>query len=353
MSTTTTAIEWTDRTWNPLRGCSAVSEGCTNCYAATLANRWNGEGQPYEGLTRRSGGRAVWTGKVQLVPEKLTEPLSWRKPARVFVNSMSDLFHADVPDAFIARVFAVMALTPQHTYQVLTKRPERMAGLLTLKGMHWDSFTASIQEAMTALCCGVHDYPDWPLPNVWLGTSVENQAAADERIPHLLRTPAAVRFLSAEPLLGPVDLVDQLPGDALVRAVAHHKRTGHECGGAAGGEADCDGCSWRTWSIGSIDWVIAGGESGPHARPCHPDWARSLRDQCVAAGVPFFFKQWGEWLPLRDDSCDPPRQTIGLPLFRDWPRRDLDGVEMIKPGKKVAGRLLDGRTWDEFPAVSL
>lgn len=223
------SIEWTDATWNPVRGCIKVSPGCAHCYAETFAERFRGmKGHPYEqGFD------------VRLVPEKLHEPFRWKKPRRVFVNSMSDLFQDGVPDAYIRRCFDVMAQVRRHTFQVLTKRPARMQSLVP-------TFAKD------------HTAPDgsgWPLPNVWLGVSVENQHFADERIPLLLQTPAAVRFISAEPLLGPVDLSDQL----------------------------------LPW----LDWVIVGGESGPRARPCCLSWVRNIVHDSLNASVPVFVKQLG------------------------------------------------------------
>ncbi|MCR4375466.1 MAG: phage Gp37/Gp68 family protein [Acidobacteria bacterium] len=270
-----TAIEWTDETWNPVVGCSKVSEGCRNCYAIRQAFRNEHMRQPaYVGLTRKLADNSLnWTGVVRCLPERLTIPLGWRKPRRIFVNSMSDLFHDSVPDAFIAQVFAVMALADRHTFQVLTKRPERMAHLLGQ-----DAFVDLVLDAAEPFQAlaghdedGAFHWPSWviehwPLGNVWLGTSVEDQQAADERIPHLLQTPAAVRFLSCEPLLGSVYLSPD-------------------------------------WMMG-LDQLICGGESGPKARPMHPSWARSLRAQCAAARVPFFFKQWGGVHPGGDAKLD-------------------------------------------------
>jgi protein gp37 len=201
-------IEWTDATWNPVRGCALVSAGCTNCYAMRVAHRFSGDSQPYAGLTKLTSHGPVWTGDVTLWPDVLDVPLRWRRPRRIFVNSMSDLFHEDVPEEFIDKVFAVMALSPQHTFQILTKRPVRMRDyLLTVQNddkdfNRWSNAGVEITDSP----CAVIDDADWPLPNVWLGVSVEDQATADERIPLLLQTPAAVRFLSCEPLLGPVDL---------------------------------------------------------------------------------------------------------------------------------------------------
>ena len=260
------AIEWTDATWNPVRGCTKVSPGCAHCYAETFAERWRGvKGHAYEqGFDLR------------LVPEKLDEPLRRKKPTTYFVNSMSDLFQEGVPDAFIDRVFAVMALAPKHTFQLLTKRAERMRAYCSTLGRHHGVDRVSV--AAKAL------QPDgpgfmwtmgnggWHLPNVWLGVSVENQHFADERIPLLLQTPAAVRFISAEPLLGSVDL--DRGGWSFLRPLrpppGNHR--GHERG---------------------LDWVIVGGESGPGARPCHTEWIGDLVKQCRSAGVPVFVKQMG------------------------------------------------------------
>jgi protein gp37 len=357
-------IELTDATWNPVAGCALVSPGCTNCYAMKVAAR-NAIGtmpQPnYVGLTKPSKAGEVWTGKIALVESALTKPLAWRKPRRIFVNSMSDLFHEDVPDSYIDKVFAVMALAPQHTLQVLTKRAGRMRGYL-----FGDGLAARIAAAGARMMedgDNVHDRLlglAWPLPNVWLGVSVEDQARADERIPLLLDTPAALRWISAEPLLGPVDL----------------KRTGYgvhddfkDCGGhpdpayppdsVGVGYTDAlrgeywhgtrtpDGQEPRaSWEVGirypRLDWVVAGGESGAKARPMHPDWARALRDQCDAAGVPFFFKQWGEWGPQITDY--PVRDSHRWPIAFEG-----DTTMSYRLGKKAAGRVLDGRTHDEYP----
>ncbi len=255
----TTKIEWCDVTWNPVTGCTKISAGCKHCYAERFAERFRGvPGHPYEhGFD------------VTLKPHRLLEPLKWRRPRRVFVNSMSDLFHRDVPDWFIDHVFAIMALCRQHTFLVLTKRQERMRDYIMGMGCSGDlSRLGSIAVAQTGSPCAAHiEDDDWPLPNVWLGVSVENQAAADERIPLLLGTPGAVRFVSAEPLLGPVDLdaIPRLSGDGYLRPLDGRFRT--------------------------LDWVIAGGESGPKSRPMELEWARFLRDQCGQAQVPFFMKQ--------------------------------------------------------------
>lgn len=245
------AIEWTDATWNPVTGCSKVSPGCAHCYAETLSLRWKRSLVPWTPANAPQN--------VILHEDRLTLPLRWRAPRMVFVNSMSDLFHDLVPDVFIERVFVTMAAAARHTFQVLTKRPERM--------QTWVS---------------AH-YPD-PLPNVWLGTSVENQRWATVRIPALLATPATIRFLSCEPLLGELDLNPWLvdnPGPLEQR----------------------------------LHWIITGGESGSGFRPCEQEWVRTIRDQCALAGVAFFHKQWGGRTP------------------------------------KSNGRLLDNRTWSDFPHI--
>ncbi len=243
------SIEWTDATWNPVAGCTVISPGCTNCYAMRMAARLEAMGQSkYAGLTRKTGRRRVWNGKVRLDANSLLIPQSWKKPRRVFVNSMSDLFHEAVPLEFIKSVFAVMQATPQHTYQILTKRADRLL------------------EMSPAL--------SWPT-NVWMGVSVESSDFV-WRIDRLRKTGARVKFLSLEPLLGPIDRLN----------------------------------------LRRIDWVIAGGESGPGARIVQPQWVRTIRDQCAKAEVAFHFKQWG-------------------------------GAVKSKTGRK-----LDGRTWDDWPAPS-
>ena len=290
---TGTAIQWTDATWNPVVGCTPVSPGCLNCYAATFAAR--GMHENYVGLTVRRKGeggrtRAVFNGTVRCLPEKLDQPLRWRKPRRVFVNSMSDLFHEAVPFEFIDKCFAVMALCPQHTFQVLTKRPARMAEYLcglrdperlrTVMnkaadgGEHRAGAYNLTSIAQGAIYGRTQFLP--PFRNVWLGTSVENQKTADQRIPHLLRCPAAVRFLSCEPLLGALSL---------------NERQGAWLGPASQSRGMHDG----------IDWVIVGGESGPGARPCDVEWVRSIVGQCKDAGVPVFVKQLGGHVVCRND----------------------------------------------------
>jgi protein gp37 len=244
-----TTIEWTDATWNPVAGCSIQSDGCKFCYAMRMAARLEAMGQEkYRGLTRKSGGRAKWTGKLTLDKNALTAPTKWARPRKVFVNSMSDLFHEDVPTEFINEVWSVMEATPRHTYQILTKRPDRMQSVLSQSNFK-------------------------SLPNVWLGTSVEDGRVL-ERLEHLRKVPALVRFVSFEPLIGSV--------------------------------ADAD--------LTNIHWAIAGGESGPQARPMKPEWVSEIKTLCRTYGAAFFFKQWGG------------------------------------KNKKAAGRTLNGRTYDELPS---
>ena len=323
-----TTIPWTDKTWNPVTGCTPVSPACDNCYARRMARRLAGRyGYPDgDGFT------------VTPHPERLSEPLHWRKPSRVFVVSMGDLFPDQVSDEFIRKVSRAMAGANWHVYMLLTKRPERMAGFLR----------------------------DWrALDNIWLGVTAENQEQADHRIPLLLQTPAAVRFASCEPLLGGIDLTPYLSVDhfALFRRAEWEPV-----------QPDDPGCN-------SLSWVIAGGESGPGARPTHPDWVRSLHDQCTAAGVPFFFKAWGEWLP---DSQLPTarREYAKRPGYLDALKRErcaavdfvmrferapfgvLDAVGAWQPGygelhgecmyslgSKASGHLLDGVEYHEWPEV--
>lgn len=297
-----TSIEWCDLSVNPIRAtvggsighyCEKISSGCAACYASRLQSRFK--------MPQFPGANGKSAAKPYLDENVLRSVLRRRKPAKVFWADMSDLFGHWVPDEWIDKCFAVMGFKGGLIHQVLTKRPQRMAEYLASRSKsikHWESAARSLgitiqfeyEEATIGLV-------PFPLKNVWLGTSVENQTTADERIPHLLRCPAAVRFLSVEPMLGAVDLK--------IRGVLTGNR---------GGRVNIDG---KIGDLPGIDWVIVGGESGPGARPMHPSWARSIRDQCAAAGVPFFFKQWG-------------------------------GVN-----KKRTGRLLDGRTWDEFPEAKI
>ncbi|MFF9497213.1 DUF5131 family protein [Streptomyces flaveolus] len=331
-----TTIEWTDSTWNPVTGCTKVSPGCDNCYAEAFSERWRGtDGHHFENGF-----------DITLRPDRLTLPLTWRTPRRVFLDSMSDLFHTDIPDAYIARVFAVMALAPQHTFQVLTKRHGRMKALLS-RPTFWHlvadqgrkHFTGCQQDwlAVDAMLGGK------PLPHVWLGVSVEDQKRADLRIPALLQTPAAIRFLSCEPLLGPVWI-----NEHIWEVCACCDGEGHDEACARCADGHCE-----SGHIRKLDWVIVGGESGRSARPMHPDWARSLRDQCKQNHVRFFFKQWGEYAP-EDHGHE--RGHVTLLDVRDsdpdgkGDHAPQDAVRMRRVGKKSAGRVLDGRTHDALPA---
>lgn len=347
------AIEWTDASWNPVRGCSIVSKGCTNCYAMKVAHRFSGPGKAYEGLTMMSNAGPVWNGEITLVPELLRQPLHWKRPRRIFVNSMSDLFHEKVPFDFIDEVFRIMLQAHWHTFQVLTKRPERMLG--------WADSTNARHGDL--LGCPRGGVPDDPPKNIWLGVSVEDQAAADKRIPLLLEMPAAVRWISAEPLLGPIDISRWIV--PLHWSWDAKYKTPKEAI-AAGAYAERKPQALVSAYARFLNWVVVGGESGPDARAMHPDWVRSLRDLCTAAGVPFFFKQWGAWKPDQLFTSYNDRLPRGmfmnshgekppLELLDDMMKggRSLDLIAKWQHfsfvGKERAGRLLDGRTWDEYP----
>ena len=351
-----TKIEWADSSWNPVTGCSKVSAGCAHCYAERMAKR----------LAGRGGYPKENPFAVTLHPERLDEPLRWRKPRRIFVCSMSDLFHPGVPVGFIDNVFAVMRIARQHCFQVLTKRPDRMAAYLSSgSGVFADDPKPERRDdigvtafAMTECDNDLVQPEDWPLPNIWLGSSIEDQATADERIPHLLRCPAAMRFVSYEPALGPVNftridytkrLVEELTAFVRGRGRDPDKEiVGYGPGtawiNALSGECS-DGEDYGKEKA-RLDWLIAGGESCPGARPAHPDWFRSVRDQCQAAGVPFFFKGWGEWVVPNSTV----REMDFVPKFKVG-RQHLfdDGPIACRLGKKAAGRLLDGVEHNAYP----
>lgn len=283
-------IAWTDQTWNPTRGCSRVSEGCRNCYAETVAARFSGPGLAYEGLAHYIGGEARWTGKLALAPARLADPLRWQRPRRIFVNSMSDVFHESLPFKVIDQIFAVMALAPQHTFQILTKRADRMreyCSQMYLPGALNDARISKLHENGYA---DVYSKPieSWPLPNVWLGVSVEDQVTADWRIPLLLKTPAALRFVSYEPALGAVDFrqtCESCSGLGRMYGPDWKPETSWLCSLCAG--------TGRQDRIQGLDWVIIGGESGHNARAFSVQWARDAIAQCNAAGVACFMKQLG------------------------------------------------------------
>lgn len=341
-----TAIEWCDATWTPIRArnkatgklghhCEHVSEGCRKCYAEKMNLRLG------TGLAFKPGHR----GDIEIfLDEKMLQvPLRWKKPRKIFVCSMTDLFADFVPDEWIDSVFAVMALCPQHTFMVLTKRARRMRDHLRALGDDLERINYAAQPFVDYR----RDYPGvWPLPNVWLGVSVEDQAAANERIHELRFTPAAKRFVSAEPLLGPVDLTHLNDCGTVATDVLRGIRIEPQTGTAIDSEPRAP-----------IDWVIVGGESGPGARPMPPDWARSLRDQCAAAEVPFFFKQWGAWHPFAAEDGGrydglitwPHDNTLAPGLRSKFAIQEAHGQFFARLGKKRAGARLDGREHREFP----
>ena len=355
-----TGIEWTHipgytgESWNPIVGCSVISPGCTNCYAMRFAGQ-RLDGNPntpqYRGTTEPSKVGPVWTGKVNIAREaKLDEPLRWTKPRAVFVNSMGDLFHEHVPRSWIDRVFAVMALCPQHIFIILTKRAARMADYLRHhRERVWreadllacERGLAENHPSSSYLMAGKANAPEC-LPHIWLGVSVEDQIRANQRIPALLSTPAAIRFVSAEPLLGPVDI----SGMDLSVMLGRERRAlePHHHFNALAGETDIDPVHGAEPGWPGLDWVIAGGESGKGARPMHPEWVRSLRDQCQKTATPFFFKQWGDWSPEPPDGATGEERRCAFP--------DQVGLKYFRRiGKKKAGCLLDGVTHHNWPAI--
>lgn len=385
-----TKIEWTDSTWNPITGCSVISAGCKNCYAMKLAGTRLQHHPSRAGLTHDTKAGPVWTGEVRLNHQWLDQPIRWSKQRLVFPCAHSDLFHDSVPDEWIDTIFGIMWAClygrndkPGHIFQVLTKRAARMRNYFrTDRREAWAR--AAVNHGGGTDPDGIWDQVmdfNGPHPRIWLGVSVEDQAAADERIPLLLDTPAAVRWISAEPLLGRIDL--------------HHLNDGKEVD-----EIDClkpwtleqEIDSWRgtseTWEEdfsdwyggidvdasgdmhNKLDWVVVGGESGPKARPMHPQWARDLRDQCSASGVPFYFKQWGHWAPRSacyhhltngQSAADMDPGSTRWPCVRLTAAgnngRDIanapdgDDCYMQKVGGKLAGRMLDGVLHDAYPEV--
>jgi len=325
-----TKIEWADESWNPVTGCTKVDEGCRNCYAERMSKR----------LAGRCGYPADDPFRVTLHPERLDKPLHWKKPRRIFVNSMSDLFHPDVPDAFIDQVFAVMALASHHQFMILTKRPKNMMHYLEWED--YDPYETRVDMVNCRTSDFAHTFDEyitpegWPLPNVWLGVSVHDQKSADERIPILLQTPAAKRFVSFEPALGVWD----------IEATFAKIYTG------GGVKTILQGNTLMP----TLDRIICGGESGPGARPMHPDIPRSTRDQCAAAGVKFVHKQNGAFLPFQVATCMEGVSLNGEVVNVESPLRQDDDVpgsiEMIRVGKKAAGRLLDGREHNEMPEAT-
>lgn len=428
-------IEWTDATWNPIRAqtnapmgtvrsgwhCVKVSPGCANCYAERMNARL-GTRRPYKAAP--TGGSGMWPPNFEsyLDVKALQAPLHWKKPRMIFVCSMTDLFGDWVREEFIDQIFAVMALCPQHTFQILTKRPDRMRKYFEHfeDGDEWHTHLSceigrhlwrekrptEIDRRIVGYICDAHgEEPDdddlqyfpkgfsdlsdcsaaWPLPNVWLGVSVESEGYKD-RIDELRRTPAAVRFVSAEPLLGAIDISAQLSkatrhhvsmsvsgalrnkafdgltdsdGEPLSRKEAQAQLELLQASGvklvSTGG---CEGFSDQTGCPGhplpGLDWVIVGGESGPGARPMHPDWARGLRYQCASAGVPFFFKQWGEWVPTDDRPWGEEAAGVKDTTRHCWVSNGESPSlshhqRMARVGKKRSGRLLDGVEHNGMP----
>jgi protein gp37 len=332
-----TKIEWTDSTWNPIRGCSRVSEGCRNCYAERVAARFSGKGEPYEGLAiwreipQASGGVRLepqWTGKIRLIDSHLYDPLRWKDPRKIFVNSMTDPFHPGVTESALDSIFAVMALSDWHIHQMLTKRVKRMREYTRSVGQiaACDILQARVARFAEAIAIERGEstkspwwdvwLENWPLKNIWLGASAEDQPNYDYRRDDLENTDAAVIWWSLEPLIGPItlnfDISKRLP-----------------------------------------DWIVVGGESGPDARPMHPKWPRDIRDECRRAGVPLFFKQWGEFLPIRNERF--PQISVHEDGSRSRTLRECEGWKiMSRVTRRIAGvhgHLLDGEEWKQFPKV--
>jgi protein gp37 len=344
------AIEWTGETLNFIGGCTKKSEGCRNCYA--LRGSWRISHNPnaparYQGVCEKVDGELRWTGRINLDREALEKPLRWREPRMIFVCSMSDLFHEKVPFEFIAKAWSVMKASRQHVFQVLTKRPSRMLEFLSGCGEWegWITHDGSPPASYGGTGIVVGDSNRWPLPNVIGMVSAEDQQCANERIPILLQCPFAIRGVSIEPMLGSVDLWALNDGSwyDVEGATRYDALRGFAWWGGSGDHGLSGGPK--------LDWVIAGGESGPGARPTHPDLFRSLRDQCIDAGVPFFFKQWGAWTPIGtvDDFTIIDHLKTGKDMIVDG--TFLEPVLMRRVGKKLAGRLLDGREWNQMPEV--
>lgn len=338
---TKSKIQWYDATWNPVLGCSPVSAGCANCYAARWAWRLHRMGvERFEDLAAPDG---TWTGLVKFVQGELNRPLTWRKPKRIFVCSMGDLFHSRVQPWLWDEVFSRIVLTPRHTYFILTKRPERMRDILAAPGMAERVLRKATSFPLPFHPTGKPAWPQWPPKNVFVGTSIEDQPTADARLPFVMELAALGwrTMVSAEPLLGPVMMRwrDKPAGERYVWGYDY--LTGVEFG-----PHHCNRGKPR------LDWIICGGESGPDARPMHPDWARSLRDQCQEADTPFFFKQWGEWMPLDPRGRCQNDDIPGGSKHRkyDWGDAPGDPISLLV-GKRAAGHLLDGQEHHAFPEV--
>lgn len=319
-------IEWTHRpgtkseVWNTTSGCDKVSQGCRNCYAEVMHKRLRGMGQPKY--------QHKFLGEVKMHPEEILKPLRWKKPRTVFVDSMSDLFHKDVTDEHLDKVFAMMVLTWRHTYQILTKRADRLHEYFSVGKdaliQRWEDATYALEladknEDPDAPACNIFNMcnAEWPRKNIWIGVSAEDQHALNERLPHLLETDAAIRFVSYEPALGSINLQNY----------------------------------FSVQDLKKLHWVIAGGESGHNARPAHPDWFQFIQDQCKAFGIKFFFKQWGEWAPF-DQLPKTLQREIKSGKTKHKIQMFDDGryvYHLHKAGKSKTGNLLDGVQHLEFP----
>ena len=358
-------IEWTDRTWNPITGCDKVSQGCKFCYAEVIANRFSRVGIIPNSEIEYSTADAPKSEKftVLLHPDRLDQPLRWRKPSMVFVNSMSDLFHESVPVSYIAKVYAIAFMSPQHKFQILTKRPERALHILTADNfieLVWKYANQLHDKYIKPLEQAIYLNEEICFDNVWLGVSVEDQKTADERIPILLQIPAAVRWLSVEPMLGGVDISKWLMPKKDCEFYVNHpteeevKEGVTDCLRYENSSGKCKSGYCPLGYCNNIDWVVCGGESGHGARPMHPDWARKLRDDCISAGVPFFFKQWGEWCPEQQSEFTLTDISHNDVAF--WSKQEqkkvhlwVDGLISYKLGKHKSGRLLDGVEYNEYP----
>lgn len=334
-----TGIEWTDATWNPTTGCDRLSPGCDHCYALDMAGRlklMGSAGYQNDGDPRTSGPGFALT----LHGDRMDQPIRWKRPRKIFVNSMSDLFHKDVPDYFILDVWQTMSAAPQHTFQVLTKRPQRMASFCSR--LAWNGGEPYLTDDPP--------YREDPLPNVWLGTSIESDRYAF-RADYLRRTPAAVHFLSCEPLLGP--LLSLRLGFTCISCDGTGRMPGENWVAQGPVAPNCYRCNGLGSHPNPIDWVIVGGESGPKARPMAPSWVRDIRDHCDNSGTPFLFKQWGAWAPCGFSASPTGWRSIVSPSLASHAIRLENGQIMTRLGKHYAGRELDGRTWDEYPGAAL
>ena len=349
-------IEWTDATWNPITGCSLASPGCTNCYAMKLAGGRLRNHVSRAGLTQESKAGPIWTGEVRFNEAWLAQPARWGRARLIFVCAHGDLFHESVPDEWIDRVWATMAVNTRHTFQVLTKRAARMRSYVVGLQARLGGFMSTVAEHPTGArpLWDLIDFAHFarPLPNVWLGASVEDQTRAEERLTDLARTPAAVRYVSYEPALGAVDFRPWLWTSNSLNTPTEYPMVHGPRFGEAIVPAE------------RIHQIIVGGESGPRARPMHPEWARKVRDDCTATDTAFLFKQWGSWAPTEQFDCDPSAHKAYAgelltmtgnesgPAVFAFPTTFVARPELLRPiGKKAAGRILDGRTHDGTPGA--